>query len=308
MSLDSLSAGMGCDSSLVRLSQPLALCESDMISGFPFQIDGNPAHGRGPTIPISIGDIQHIGQLSETNFGEMCKTINEITLTATYPNGFSRANHNGTHSARQARMLEILLEMMGDRAYPLSDDEKMHLKLATYLLRSGRIDESSHHLPNPDDYNTRSAMIYEAYANQCIVDKKIVEDFAFLIANSCKPKGIRDEEIDQNPKYLFLWNCLCIVHELDLIRCYSQSKIDGSIKIKVQDHLADLGIEASAAMMEKLFDVSKKLCSATGCSRYYDEDPGDDERFSFYSQHGDACWERLQSVGIYRDSFDLKML
>lgn len=265
-------------------------------------IQGNPGHGYGPAIPISIGNVQWIGTLDNNNFPSLCQVINEITLTPLYPDGQSRDNHNGTHSSRQARMLEVWFDLMErgrgkDLLASLTEEEKIHLKLAAYLLRSGRIDESSHHDPNPDDYYTRSALIYEAYANQLKASKETIFWVKNLIVNSCKPKGVRDAGIDLDLKSKFAWDALSIVHELDLIRCYSKNRIHTSQKPTVKAMLLSYFDETEAKeILDPLFEFSKGLCKATGCYRIYDHDPGDPRLFMLCSTDGKTCWEAVKNT------------
>jgi hypothetical protein len=263
-----------------------------------FLIYGNPAHEVGSAIPIAIGNIRNVEVLTNENFGKICEIINRVTLTPFYPSGFSRSNHNGTHSARQARMMEALMNLF-DRATKerLSQEETVHLKLAAYLLRSGRIDESSHDSLTPDNYYTRSAMIYEAYAKQLQVSEETVSWIYHVISNSCKPIGIRDKNIDTNPKWKFGWDCLAVVHETDLIRCFSKKEIDTKVKIKTEEHLKNYFSNAKT-ITEQLFNYSQKLCEATGCYRIYDDHPGNRSLFFLCSSYGKECWKRVQKIGL----------
>lgn len=267
-----------------------------------FDIQGNPAHGIGPSIPIAIGDIRNIKILNEDTFPKVCGIIQKTTLTKYYPGGGSRDNHNGTHSARQARMFEVWLDAMEtgshkEIALSLTEEEKMHLKLGAFLLRSGRVDESSHLDSNPDDYYTRSAMIYEAYANQLQASKETVAWVKHLIINSCKPKGIRDSDIDANPKNKFGYDALSAVHELDLIRCFSKWRIEEVNKPSVKEILsAYFPQEKTEPLGEKLFEFSKRLCEATGCYRSYDGHLGNASLFSLCSSNGEKCWEAVKNT------------
>lgn len=261
-----------------------------------FFIQGNPAHGFGPTIPIPIAALQKGNVLTRDLFPSLFFRVNQISLTHLYPNGYERENHNGTHSARQARALEVLFVEIKKRpkkefVTTLLEEEKIHLILAAYLLRSGRIDESSHIDPSPDDYTTRSAMVYEAYARQFDVSMKTVCWVKNLIINSCKPMCLRDPEIDGNPKSKFAWNCLSTVHNLDLIRCFSKVDIDTRIKKSVQSLLEPYFEDATSNKVVELFEFSKTLCERTGCSRVYDGHPGNDSLFSDCSQDGKKCWD-----------------
>ncbi len=266
-----------------------------------FIIQGNSAHGCGPPIPIQIGDVRHIGILQKNNFHALCQIINANTLTNTYPSKETRDNHNGTHSARQARMLEVWLNVMKrnrpDILKLFTEEELMHLQLGAYLLRSGRIDESSHLDPSPDDYYTRSSMIYEAYANQLRASQETVTWIKQLLVNSCKPVGIRNPSIDSDPKSKFAWDSLTLVHELDLIRCYSQYTIDTANKKYIQ---AILDIYLPQALvrriLESLFCFSKKLCEVTGSCRIYDHHPGNSAAFSLCSRDGKRCWEIVSAA------------
>jgi hypothetical protein len=265
-------------------------------------IQGNPAHRSDQTIPIAIGNVQKIASLSKKCLGDLFEVIQKITLTPKYPNGSTRNNHNGTHSARQARMFEILLsslekEAIKDSIPQLTSLEQDHLLLAAYLLRSGRIDESSHKEKNPDDYYTRSAMIYAAYAKQLPSDETTSSFIQKILINSCKPKGIRDPAIDQDKKLLFGWTLLCIVHELDLIRCFSKHDIETRIIPNIEEQLSIyLPNEKIDLFVQQLMESSKNLCEATGCFRFYDYHPGNHSRFIECSANGKRCWEVVSSV------------
>lgn len=268
------------------------------IENFTYEtIEGNPAHKIGPTIPIQIGKIE---ALSQEYFGKVFGIINQVTLTNTYPNGSSRANHNGTHSARQARMLQIVFEKIENgpgknQLEGLTLEERNHLVLAAFLLRAGRIDESSHIDPNPDDYYTRSAMIYEAYANQLKASSQVISWVSMVILDSCKPSCIRNPEIDTTPKYKFAWDCLTLVHNLDLIRCFDKTDIDGRITT-LMNSLITPYVASPQETVNELLKISKQLCSATGCSRTYDWHWGDPTLFAQCSSDGEKCWKRVNEV------------
>lgn len=265
-----------------------------------FEIQSTPAHGEGPTIPIPIGVISNFERLNEENFAKVCEIINQVTLTPHYPTGVNRSNHNGTHSARQARMMEVIFDLFvtGPQealAKEFSPEERMHIKLAAYLLRAGRIDESYHLDPNPDDYYTRSAMIYKAYADQLDISPETSSWLYKNLVNSCKPTGIRETYIDEDPKSLLCWNLLTVVHELDLIRCYSRHEIDGRIKQKMADELS-IYVQNPTLVVDLLLQFSKDLCVSTGCYRVYDRHSGNKKLFRHLSKEGGKCWEVVSKV------------
>jgi O-acetyl-ADP-ribose deacetylase (regulator of RNase III) len=279
-------------------------------------IYGNPSHGKGPTIPLQIGTV-NVGTLTDANFGAVAKIANHYTLNQPYANAPSehfthkgqtvyRPNHNGSHSARQARTLEALFSLVekhGDAPVQsvyrsLSAEEKQHLKLGAYFLRAGRSDESSHKNPNPDDYYTRSAMLYEAYALQLGASPATIQWVKKLIINSCKPKGVREADIDTNPKNKFGYECLTMVHELDLVRCFGPTSF-GKSMIHVKDQLDSYLLKKPALKAdEKLLAFAKKLCEATGSRRTFDGATGDTDLFARCGVDGEFCWKQVQSVSL----------
>ncbi len=269
-----------------------------------FFIQGNSAHGFGPAISLPIATLEKTESLTKELFSSLCGLINQTTLTTLYPSGCGRSNHDGTHSARQARILEALFEEIEkgpkkELAESLSEEEKTHLTLAAYLLRSGRIDDSSHMDINPDDYNTRSAMIYEAYAKQFVVSSETVSWVKNLIINSCKSVWARDPEIDGNPKSKFAWDCLTTVHELDLVRCFNKFDIDMRIKLNVQNRMDPYFEEGTVnKVVKKFFEFSKTLCEVTGCARTYDYHPGNASLFLECSQDGRKCWDIVSEQNL----------
>ncbi|HNA62230.1 MAG TPA: SidE phosphodiesterase domain-containing protein [Rhabdochlamydiaceae bacterium] len=281
-----------------------------------FTIQGNPSHGKGPTIPLQIGTV-NVGTLTDANFGTVAKIANQYTLNQPYASAPAdyfthkgqfvyRPNHNGSHSARQARTLEALfalVEKEGDASVQsvyrsLSPEEKLHLKLGAYFLRAGRSDESSHKNPNPDDYYTRSAMIYEAYSQQLGATPATIAWVKKLIINSCKPRGIRDRDIDTDPKSKFGYECFTMVHELDLIRCFGATSYDKSLA-HVKDELDHYFLKKPALKADQtLLDFAKKLCDATGSRRTYDGASGNTDLFARCGVDGKFCWQQVQAVKL----------
>jgi len=199
-----------------------------------------------------------------------------------------RTTHNGTHSARQALLMEILLDHLKNS--PFSEEEKLHLILAAYFLRAGRVDESSHKHSNPDDYYTRSALIYEAYAKQISSSRKTIEWIKLLIKNSCIPQGIRDPAVDSHDKNRIGYELLTLVHEVDLIRVFSKAYIEAVTVPAIQKRLIFL---ATPLSYDTTMDLGKKLCEITGVDHCYSQRPPKEREFVLCSTRGDYCWERV---------------
>lgn len=275
--------------------------------------------GNPTKIIVPIANLSHL-TLTEANLSEIFRLANHHTLNKPYPLGDHpmrigglrayRPNHNGTHSARQVAYIDALFDLIQNQGDAdkksifnrLSDEEKMSLRLAAYFLRAGRVDESKITDPPPDNYNARSAFIYEQYAKQLGVSPKTIQWTQNLIFNSCKPRGTRGSEIDADPKNKLGYTLLSLVHELDLIRCYSPEKMKAPMK-KIKEHLgyfiADYRNRVPKNQsMGQLLQYAKDLCQATGCSRAFDGDPGDRNQFMACSINGDYCWQAVKSSPI----------
>lgn len=267
-----------------------------------FWIAGNPAHGSRAPVPILIGDIRRYGTLTNANFGKICEVINRNTLPHNYPTGLSRHNHNGTHSARQARMVEILFDLFANGpmkkwAELYSEEEKMHLKLSAYLIRSGRVDESSHTNARPDDYYLRSAAIYGTYAKQLNTPIEIIGLFQRLIYSATKPLEITDLRITLHPKWNLAWTCLSVAHDLDLLRCTPKEEFREEVIGRITSNLAPyLDEEISEKTEKSLIQFSKNLILATGNSMRHDEKGADQKLFHECSSHGSKCWTIVKNV------------
>lgn len=270
-------------------------------------IQGNRRPGQeGIPINIQIADLSGL-TLTEENLEEIFKRANEATLSQPYPiqgvghekiynnQKIYRPNHNGTHSARQARHLEALFSLLSHNRHPLlktlTDEQKLNLKLAAYFLRAGRVDESSHKTPPADDYLTRSALIYQAYATKLGVSKE-VRDWIFQhIKNSSKPISYTPFK---KKKDIGCHSLLSIVHELDLIRCFGPTLYKKSIK-SIESYLNILELYPDTNL---LVGYARRLCEATGSERRYDLAAGNDALFATCSENGAYCWNQVRSVAI----------
>lgn len=273
-----------------------------------FLIEGNSRAGREDVeIVIPIAKCSHLS-LTESNLKDIFKLANQYTLNTPYAventskriggKMVHRPNHNGTHSARQVGYLEAMFDLIENKGLPqaqqqlnqLTLDEKLNLKLAAYFLRAGRVDESSHKKPPTDDYYTRSALIYEAYAKQLGVDSAQIEWIKKLIIDSCKPMSLC-QEVNKNEKSKFAYDLLTTAHELDLVRCFDENKILQNMQ-GTQKRLAGL-ITDPDIHVKRLYDFAKTLCEATGCSRKVDNHPGNQPLFALCSTNGDVCWQAI---------------
>ncbi|NGX59678.1 MAG: hypothetical protein KR126chlam3_00834, partial [Chlamydiae bacterium] len=274
-------------------------------------VNPRPASPIEVTVPIAV--IPKSMTLEPENFEQIFALINHYTVNTPYTHHNNskeitgqivhRENHNGTHSAKQARLLEALFVLM-EKAGPsaLTQEERMHLFLAAYLLRAGRVDETDFRDQHPDDFYTRSALIYEAYAKQFSNNEELIGWVKKLIFNSVKPIGVREKDIDSDPKNRLGFELLSTAHELDLIRCFIRSTIETETKPSLRTRLEALLPKTSEkereAYLEQLMEFSKDLCAATGCWSVYDGASGDDVLFARCSTDGAYCWDQVQSVEI----------
>lgn len=86
-----------------------------------------------------------------------------------------RPNHNGTHSARQAHLFEVLHKLIkteSSQPYNFSNEELNSLQLAAYCYRAGRVDETG---GGKDQNRLRSAQVYEAHARQMGFSDQVVK-------------------------------------------------------------------------------------------------------------------------------------
>ncbi len=279
-----------------------------------FTIEANGRPGNPKRIVITIADVSHL-KLTQENLSEIFRLANQHTLNKPYPLGdwpmrigdlvAYRPNHNGTHSARQTACIDALFDLLMSKGdankksifNSLTDEEKMNLRLAAYFLRSGRVDESKITEPPADNYNARSALIYESYAKQLGVSSKTIDWTKKLIFYSCKPN--RPKDFDADPKNKLGYTFLSLVHELDLVRCYSPEKMEDPMS-KIKKHLGYFISDSVKRnrCMEQLIQYSKDLCQATGCNRVFDNAPGNRNLFMSCSTDGAYCWKAVKGIPI----------
>lgn len=265
------------------------------------------------TVPVAhVFDLK----LTKDNMSEIFRRANDVTMNKKYPiqntsrkfNGVMvhRPNHNGTHSLRKVAHVQNIFSYIKARGSVsakslltnLTESEKNNLLAAAYFMRSGRVDESSHGSPHPDNYKKRSAMIYEAYAQQLGETQEIIDWTKQLITNSCMPSTARDSAIDSDPKSLLGCEILSTAHNLDLVRCYSKRSMDSSIS-SIKESVSYLSSDYSDNNDHmKLIDYSKNLCEATGSGRVYDNHPVNASLFAKSSVESNYCWDQIQKVQV----------
>lgn len=285
-----------------------------------FPLECNPRFKDGKPIIVQIARIPDDLALCEDDLYEIFALINEHTINQPYPcapddyekyddeTRIWRPNHNGTHSARQVRLLEAVMDLMETNGskevrelwHNVSEEEIINLKLAAYLYRAGRVDETNFRHSKPDDYQTRSALIYEAYAKELQVSPEVVAWTKLLLVNSGKPIGARSEvDIDRIPKNLLCHNILWAMHELDIMRCSTDyDKILAHIR-EIIFSLIENRYETVSFTIQ-LLNFAEKLCHSTGSEIVYElfEDEGNLDLFHDCSVDGAYCWKILKDWAL----------
>lgn len=272
--------------------------------------------GHHKPIVVDIANVKHLAPLTYEKFDDLFALLNEHTLNKTYPcqntskkiagKWVHRANHNGTHSARQVRCMEAIVDCINKHGNQsskellkqYSPEEMLHLKLAAYLMRAGRVDESEHDEANPDNYNERSAQVYEKYARQLTTNDKLITDTRNIIEYSCVPWS-KCPKIQGNKKAQLGHSLLASIHELDLLRCYPPEKIDDNNIPATKSRLKHLGI--TSHQVDNLYEFSKKTLDSTGSFRVYDGKEGNSQLFADCSVDGKKCWQQVSAVPFLSD-------
>lgn len=282
-----------------------------------YKIEGNRRAGKeNIEIIITIANCSNL-ELNESNLGKIFGLANQYTLNTQYPIENTsriypgtdivvhRPNHNGTHSARQVRFLEALFDLIENKGKPeikellnsLSQEEKLNLKLAAYFLRAGRVDESSHKNPPADDFNSRSAQIYDEYAKQLGVSENTRNWIKPIIIDSCKPISICSEEIKSNSRSNLGYQLATIAHELDLVRCFDKNHMIGNMK-GTEERLGSLLTEGADTAVKTLYEYANTLCKVTGSKIRASDVEVIPELFAKCSTDGEICWTAVQSAPI----------
>ncbi len=280
-----------------------------------------PGEKDQEAVQVPIANIQHIAFTKE-NLGLIFQLINAVTVNRPYDSRATkdievpyvsaktkltayRPNHNGTHSSRQARLVEAALpcivqfgklSMRGALNSLFSSPKNiLALQLAAYCLRIGRCDESGWKLDG-DNYNARSAEIFREYAKQLKIDPKIRE----LLAKYIRLSTFDDNQAEiNNEQDRLVHAVLSLVHELDLIRLFPADKF----KNKVYKHLQTLlqNNEDIEKYANTLIKFSQNLSIATGGTLRNARSPlQNEEEFTINSTYGGYCWKTVQNIPLPR--------
>lgn len=282
----------------------------DQIRSPRFMIEGIARPGNPMEILIPIAKCDDL-TLTEESLPEIFKRANTHTLNVQYPcintsqkydgRMVHRPNHNGTHSARQFRYVEVLFDLIEkkgtdeakEQLHQFSPEEMLNLKLAAFFLRAGRVDESNFKQKPPDTYKERSAQVYRAYAEQLGVDPAIIDWAAALIHDSCRPIDICIEA-NKNPKSRFAYDLLTSAHEMDLVRCFRDVNRQ---KEDVFHHLESY-VPSARNQVETLFDYSINLCQSTGIYVHCINRRANDRQFADCSLDGEHCYNVVKGQSI----------
>ena len=222
-----------------------------------------------------------------------------------------RPNHNGTHSYRQVRYLEILLDLTAKygrqeaKAFcqSLTEEQMVNFKLATFFLRAGRVDESSNPIIRAGS-SLRSFELYQHYASGMGIDPQIIENTKDLILHSCNPNDKLDykDRSQWNPK-AFLQTLLTLAHEVDLVRCFPnfEQRTKPSLVENLSGWVLDAKTDANivAASLQKFGIEANTLVGQQVAVEKKDYDL---PRFFVHSTYGEYCRYRLNKLQFSIDS------
>jgi nicotinic acid mononucleotide adenylyltransferase len=219
-----------------------------------------------------------------------------------------RINHNGTHSYRQLRYLEVLLDLIPKIGRPeaidccktLTEEESVNLKLAVFFLRAGRLDETDSQQQGSDKKLLRSSQLYEHYAKGMGISDKSIAFARQLIVDNCCPSAKLTYKADGqwNPQ-AFWQSIFTLVHEIDLVRCYPD--FETRTAHKLQENLSGWVLDPkhvanAAAIATSLqnygIEANKFVGQQVNCRGI----PYDLERFYIHSTFGSYCNYRLSKL------------
>jgi len=282
---------------------------------------------------VEVANVQHGLDdrltLTEANLPKIFKLANQYTTNTPYrisPQSINdrsdalctikgvplyRYHHNGTHSARQVRGLEAVIDLIQKQASPekqaifksFREEEKTNLKLAAYLMRAGRLDERGWQAKDP--YAKRSAEVYAAYAQQLGVDRTLIDDTMLAITDACKHDKF-DPRVLSDPKIKMAYELLSTLHEMDLVRQKRREAFfeeEGTSFVELQNRLVEiLGKDKTivSPFIKTLFVFASNLCTATGIDTHKDDTlpVGDGQLFIDCSQDGQFCWNAVSKVPL----------
>lgn len=268
-------------------------------------------------VPIAILEPRLTPKLE--NLPKVFNLANTISINRSYPNPKDdipfqvnkknytcyRPNHNGTHSYRQVRYLEVLLDFISKNGRQeaktfcekLTEEQQVNLRLAAFFLRAGRADESSGP-ETRDQMKLRSFELYQHYASGMGINPQIIEDTRDLILHSCNPNKMLEykDKSHWNPK-AFLQTLLTLAHEIDLVRCFPnfEQRTKPSLVENLSGWVLDAKTDAEivAASLQKFGIDANTL---VGQQVAVNKNPYDLPRFFVHSTYGEYCRYRLSKL------------
>jgi|GEM_PF-5460520 len=209
--------------------------------------------------------------ISEENLPAFLGVANKVTINTPYrfekaeKSGVNRPNHNGTHSARQLKVFEYAIkkiESAGNETAKkllstLTAEQILCAKMAVFLCRAGRVDESNGKSKIPDCYLERSAQLFELYARQTNLPPVVIESTSKMLVNAydSKNKGFTEAQ-------LMLINFMNASHSLDLYRCYESARMpteEGFAKGNIAPYFNN-----GEAILATMITYAKAILKATG--------------------------------------------
>lgn len=263
---------------------------------------------RGATLPSRYTfEIPDLTGLSLTNDKSIIyQAINKHILSQPYHEEKSRQitlnetivyrpNHNGTHGSRTVQYLDQIWRLIIEKGSPESkkvleqiSSKREELKLAAYMMRSGRVNEAPLKV---DNYYDRSALLFKACADQLDITPENVDWAAQMIQESARNP---ERNFSRRLEDIFTRSLLSIAHECDLVRCYDERNMKremGLIKTLLSP-LLDRGIDTEATIA-KLINYGIELCALTGNKLTYPEFIEYQHHFIQCSENHDFCESKL---------------
>lgn len=281
-------------------------------------------------IRIPIANCRGLNLKSKEGFREACTRINERTINIPYPaatfgaygntshfpvNGqfIFRPGHNGTHSGRQVRYGEVLLDLLSQKngsyaeiVKSLTADEIAQFKLALFCLGAGRANDLGW-VESNDDFYLRSALVYEEYASQFTFDppekkNEFISMMKDMIQSSAVPmkflsKDLADR-IKADEKLTLFYHLTSIVHRLDLQRVKDAKHFEDEEE-EINFSLKIIGLEN---YILRLVNFAGAALRATGVrnkaqnEKFPLKDDPSQQRFAVASHDAKKCFEYLDMV------------
>ena len=286
-----------------------------------YKVVGRPSERGEIPITVCIGKLPTELPTDEGCLPEVFDVMNRFTIQKPYPCDLSRTldvgdaiifrpNHNVTHSVRQVRLLETLIECLATHGSQtskkklegLSSSESLLLKLGVFCLRVGRVDETNTHSKYSDTngWKQRSAQIFQLYASQLPAEVAPRDQIAWvssLISVACNPEEMLPKTITENDKSNFCVQLLACVHELDLYRCYTKNDMKKPINaVKSFLFIQTEDFDTANAFQPRLEKYALDLLEATGSSIQYNGINYRRAEFGANSLDAKYCWQTTGRV------------